>query len=1689
MNSIASMRKASPIPQTPGRCPAKPWFPTKKILPRLAHALGRWCGGPVLALAALLPAAAWAASPVVLLTDSLDGTGSPDTMNLNFNLPAREGGSLTPVSWDRNGNVQVGNTGEPHDSGNVLLCAFGGDGALLYDFNQARSAGGLKISFDLDSNSHTDYGDTTTWGAVNLGMSFGDRHIFVNGGNPHFGILFRANGGVQAFDGGTVVAGGNWAADGNYSGQLHHFDIVLTGPGDGNPFDGSGHTQIDVYADNAATPFLTWTKSGGYSDNFINFAGDHIVDFDNVSITQLDAPAGAEDPWKAAAWSDDASTGVDASYTYTHAFNFGQTDAVINNVMFTHLWVLSPSVADRFSTANLGGSYPNDTGNNLTSGGSRTLANDFLYGGNPDSLTLSGLVPGRKYVLSLYSTAWDSTPSQRLLLFSDGTGTAQRIFDQDTYRSPSARGGIVITYTYTATAETETITVTPFVANSSFHIYGFTNREAAAATTNPWTYAQWTSDATSGVSPAYTYTHAYHFGSSASPTINTVGFTGVNGGNPSVSGRFTTAGLPNGPVGDGGKVTGSGAVLASSFIYGGDPETLTLQGLTPGKDYMLSIFSTAWDAPGNRFISFSGAGGQRTIDQDTFAGTGIVFSYAYTADSSGTVTVQTTPLASGNTCHFYGFANRETTKTPVPVTFTLQPQSISVTEGLDVTFHVEAVGEPAPGYLWLKNGLPLAPPITANTLSLSAVTTADQGDYQAVASNSSGAVTSLVATLKVGLPMANPSFEVDTFTNYPGYISTNGPITGWTATIPDREGINPGPTFGPFTDNGAIPHGRQAAFLQGGSLSQVVSGFTIGADYYLEYYEDARNCCGGTAGITVTVSDGDQALTVVPPHAITPVLGINPYHHLLSYPFKATAASLTITFTKTDFVPGDSTALLDNICILPMPANTPPQVLIPPQTTYGTMLGSASFDAVAAGSSPLSYQWQKNGVAIPGATAPALTLGNLTLNDDADYSLVVTNSSGSTTSAVAHLIIITPLNNLFNTGVDSNRVPLAGGTVDPHFTLVVNPDTASSGALVQSAPPGAWMANSGTSVWIGPRADTSGAAGGDYTYRYTLDLTGRDPSQVYIQGLWTSDNIGLDILVNGSGTANGNAGAFGSWYSFVVASSNATFVAGLNTIDFKVNNAGAGYTGLRMEFAVSHARLAPGSAPVMILQPQGGDVTLGENVVLSGNAIGSAPLAFQWFKNGAAISGQTGPLLSLPNFAASDSADYTLIITNHFGSVTSALATLQQVYLPLVGLFNTGVDNTGALAPRGSVDLHYTLEASPDPLYPGPAALVLFDGVWPVGGGTYMENGPASAWISPALNGTNLAGGNYTYRTAFQLPAGLDPATAWIQGKWASDNGIVDILLNGTTLAPSGSGNFTSFSGFTGSYGFVPGSNSLEFIVANGDGSPHAFRAELKGGAMTLPTTAPVISVQPQSQLVQQNDNVVFSVTTTNGRPTYYQWYFEGFDLPGETHATLRLSAVNQFDQQGNYWVVLGNDFGEVTSDAGFLTINLPPVTANASLATIAGQPASLAVSALLAGCWDPDVDPVSLASVSNSTNGANVTIVGPDVVYTPLPGFVGLDQFSFTVSDGRGGASAGLVIAEVYPGQVAAPNIVSIQAGAGLVQFTFAGIPGRSYGIERALVITGPWTNIATVVASPTGFTPMTDSDPPPGAAFYRTR
>jgi hypothetical protein len=67
---------------------------------------------------------------------------------------------------------------------------------------------------------------------------------------------------------------------------------------------------------------------------------------------------------------------------------------------------------------------------------------------------------------------------------------------------------------------------------------------------------------------------------------------------------------------------------------------------------------------------------------------------------------------------------------------------------------------------------------------------------------------------------------------------------------------------------------------------------------------------------------------------------------------------------------------------------------------------TVTFAVTATGTPAPSYQWDKNGVAISGATNPALTLTGVSANDGANYRVVVTNNAGSVTSAPATLTVV-----------------------------------------------------------------------------------------------------------------------------------------------------------------------------------------------------------------------------------------------------------------------------------------------------------------------------------------------------------------------------------------------------------------------------------------------------------------------------------------------------------------------------------------------------------------------------------------------------------------------------------------------------------------------------------------------------------
>jgi hypothetical protein len=70
------------------------------------------------------------------------------------------------------------------------------------------------------------------------------------------------------------------------------------------------------------------------------------------------------------------------------------------------------------------------------------------------------------------------------------------------------------------------------------------------------------------------------------------------------------------------------------------------------------------------------------------------------------------------------------------------------------------------------------------------------------------------------------------------------------------------------------------------------------------------------------------------------------------------------------------------------------------------LLGSAvRFNVAASGSAPLSYQWYHNGSPVPGATADNLTLPSVQLNDAGQFTTVIQNVYGSSTSVPATLLV------------------------------------------------------------------------------------------------------------------------------------------------------------------------------------------------------------------------------------------------------------------------------------------------------------------------------------------------------------------------------------------------------------------------------------------------------------------------------------------------------------------------------------------------------------------------------------------------------------------------------------------------------------------------------------------------------------
>lgn len=1392
---------------------------TQKQSPlRIQRTLRSW---PGLALATFLTVAWPLLSQTILVEDSFNAA-TGNTTDLNVDI-GRQTGTLAPVTY----TMAVGPGHYGHQLQNVnaidqlLVADFpNSTSSLNYNFNGDRSDGGLRISFDVDSIPTVYGGGADNWGCVNLGMSQANQLVNVNGGETHFGILFRGQGTIQAFDGSAVVSG---AVEPVYStrppGSYNHIDLVITGA-DGNPFDGSGDTKIEVFANGGATPVYTYTKVGGFANNYINIQGSFRAHFDNFRVTQLPPPP--------------LPSIVNASFETDRFLTFPGYTSQVGNGPIT------------------GWNAPGGAGINPAAG---------------SPFADNGAIP-------------DGT---QVAFIQEDNGTLSQV-------------------------------VTGFLIGRTYQIRYFENARNCCSGTVPFLQA-------------------------------------------SIAGQVIVAAHGVTPVG----------------------------GSNPYHEVVSDPFVASATSLELAFTKTNPQGGDTTV----------------VIDKVGF-------LAAGT-----------------PPTITVQPQSKVAGLGQTVIFSVGATGSAPLSYQWYFGANPIAG-ANGPTLSFVANARSQAGEYSVRVSNSAGSVTSQTFTLELralvpglfntgvdGSGVALTDNSVDP--HYQLVVNADSAsldaivqdstvfpiVTGpWLANNAGSKWI--GPRFntaeaaGLATGNGTYLY-RISFDLTGLDISSVVitGGWAIdnlGLRILVNGQPTGLSNGSGFGGLT--------AFTISALNA-TFVQGLN---------------TLEFEVQNSDAVSGYTGLRVDNLLGLATLPGTPPAIQVQPQ---GGLVGTGEtveLTVVATGSSPLSYVWTKNGVTVPGANGPVLTLANITRNDAGDYVVTVSNAAGNAVSATAQLAVLDSVPGMFNTGVDDSKTVLADNEIDPHYKIVLNPDSTSANAIVQNSTvfpivDGTWLRNNTLSKWIGPRLETSAAAGGDYVYRLTFDLTGFQPGSVAITGNWSSDNSGLDILINGVSTGNTTDGNFGAFTPFIVQTG---FIPGLNTLDFKLNNAAAGYTGLRVQGIRGLGdALPPGTPPVILEHPQSITRVVSQTATFTVRANGSAPVNYQWFYGPDAIPGATGPTLSFFIDFPDVGGDYSVRVSNPFGSVQSNPAVLTVSELPEItrqpqsqlaavgdtvtfdvavdafpplfyqwfkndveipgatlatftltsvteadagsygvrvsnfagsvdsvgavltiaqrvpGVFNTGVDDAGVSLASGTIDPHYKLIQSADTAFPGPNALVLNDSGFPIP--PWLANDEASKWIAPQANqgvGNNL--GDYTYRTTFDL-TGFDPASIRITGNWATDNLGLDILINGISTGQPNTGQFVLYTPFTISSGFRPGLNTLDFKLNNATPgiNPTGLRvAAIKGTGLALPDgTVPFIITQPASVEGQLGQTFTFIVEANGSAPLTYQWFFGTSPIPGETNPSLSVHADFP-DVAGSYHVEVRNAFGSVVSQTATLRLpnpNQPP--------------------------------------------------------------------------------------------------------------------------------------------------------------------
>jgi uncharacterized repeat protein (TIGR01451 family) len=227
-------------------------------------------------------------------------------------------------------------------------------------------------------------------------------------------------------------------------------------------------------------------------------------------------------------------------------------------------------------------------------------------------------------------------------------------------------------------------------------------------------------------------------------------------------------------------------------------------------------------------------------------------------------------------------------------------------------------------------------------------------------------------------------------------------------------------------------------------------------------------------------------------------------------------AVATVTVQGTSLVTGAATnsVTVDSDFIDLHPANNsssvaivfelPPVITLQPLSQTVPTGANVQFTTTAVGAAPLQYQWQRNGVDVPGATGPTLLLNNVSPVELGVYRLRVSNNVGVALSDPAVLAISGPpivsaiADRAIDEDTDTGLIPFSVQDFDTAVETVNFQGDSSNPALVPPASIVFGGSGSNRTVRVTPLVNLSGTAlvgiivtdttGAATTNRFTLDV-------------------------------------------------------------------------------------------------------------------------------------------------------------------------------------------------------------------------------------------------------------------------------------------------------------------------------------------------------------------------------------------------------------------------------------------------------------------------------------------------------------------------------------------------------------------------------------------------------------------------